>query len=57
MLDHHPVLEYRLQLKGGGTMTGYGAGLSEPLPADGLQIAGVVTDLPAAVELWIRNRY
>jgi D-glycero-D-manno-heptose 1,7-bisphosphate phosphatase len=37
--------------------TGYGAGLTEPLPEDELRLAGVVPDLPAAVELWIQNRY
>jgi D-glycero-D-manno-heptose 1,7-bisphosphate phosphatase len=36
--------------------TGYGAGVTEPLPANELRLAGVVPDLPAAVELWERNR-
>ncbi len=37
--------------------TGYGAGVTEPLPADELRLAGVVADLPAAIELWERNRH
>ena len=36
--------------------TGYGAGLTEPLPADELRLAGIVPDLPAAIELWVRDR-
>ncbi|HVK18849.1 MAG TPA: HAD family hydrolase [Fimbriiglobus sp.] len=36
--------------------TGYGAGVTEPLLADELRLAGVVADLPAAVVLWERSR-
>jgi D-glycero-D-manno-heptose 1,7-bisphosphate phosphatase len=36
--------------------TGYGAGVTEPLTAGELRLAGVVADLPAAIELWERDR-
>lgn len=36
--------------------TGYGAAVAAPLPADELRLAGVVTDLPAAIALWERSR-
>lgn len=32
--------------------TGYGATVPGPLPTDALRLAGVVDDLPAAVDLW-----
>ncbi|HET6575369.1 MAG TPA: HAD family hydrolase [Fimbriiglobus sp.] len=36
--------------------TGYGAAVVGPLPADELRLAGVVPDLPAAIELWLQSR-
>ena len=36
--------------------TGYGTTVSDPLPTDELRLAGIVPDLPAAVDLWERNR-
>lgn len=36
--------------------TGYGAAVADPLPADELRLASVVTDLPAAIALWERSR-
>lgn len=35
--------------------TGYGAKAAETLPPEDLRLVGVVSDLPAAVELWAAN--
>jgi D-glycero-D-manno-heptose 1,7-bisphosphate phosphatase len=36
--------------------TGYGASITKSLPANELRLAGVVTDLPAAIDIWQRHR-
>jgi D-glycero-D-manno-heptose 1,7-bisphosphate phosphatase len=36
--------------------TGYGAGLTDPLPAEELRLAGVAADLTEAFEIWERHR-